>query len=71
MEASCELGEKELDPAGYDLAGLLTGSEGTMALVTKLDLRLMRMPEAVKTMLAVYQSAEDAGNTVGELTARG
>jgi glycolate oxidase len=64
------LGQKELDLPGYDLTGLLTGSEGTMALVTEIGLRLMRQPEAVKTMLAVYGSAEDAGSTVGELTAR-
>ena len=65
------LGHKETDLVGYDLVGLLTGSEGTMALVTEVGLRLIRVPEAVKTMLAVYQTAEDAGSTVGELTARG
>jgi glycolate oxidase len=66
-----EAGGKELDVPGYDLAGLLTGSEGTMALVTKIGVRLMRMPEAVKTMLAIYNSTDEAGNTVGALTARG
>jgi glycolate oxidase len=65
------VGDKGADAIGYDLVGLLTGSEGTMVLVTEVGLRLIRAPEAVKTMLAVYQSAEDAGNTVGELTARG
>lgn len=66
-----ETGGKELDPAGYDIAGLLTGSEGTMALVTKIVVRLLRQPESVKTLLAVYNSAEQAGGTVGELTCRG
>jgi glycolate oxidase len=66
-----EVGGKEPDVPGYDLVGLLTGSEGTMALVTKIGVRLMRMPEAVKTMLAIYNSTEEAGNTVGALTARG
>src|SRR5437667_633892 len=63
-------GGKEVDLAGYDLTGLLTGSEGTMALVTKVIVRLMRKPEAVKTLLAIYDSTEDAGETVGEITAR-
>jgi glycolate oxidase len=58
------------DAPGYDLTGLLVGSEGTMALVTKITVRLMRKPEAVKTILAVYDSTDDAGNTVAEITAR-
>src|SRR5438552_3318448 len=63
-----ETGGKELDVPGYDLTGLLTGSEGTMALVTKVVVRLLRQPEAIKTMLAIYNSTDEAGNTVGELT---
>jgi len=58
------------DLPGYDLTGLLTGSEGTMALVTKVGVRLMRKPELVKTCLAIYESNEDAGRTVAEITAR-
>ncbi len=51
-----ETGGKEADLPGYDLTGLLTGSEGTMALVTKVIVRLMRKPELVKTILAIYDS---------------
>jgi glycolate oxidase len=65
-----ETGGKELDQAGYDLTGLLTGSEGTMALVTKITVRLMRKPEMVKTVLAIYDAADDCGHTVAEITAR-
>ena len=65
-----ETGGKETDLPGYDLTGLLTGSEGTMALVTKVIVRLMRKPEMVKTILAIYESSEDAGRTVAEITAR-
>ena len=63
-------GGKELDRPGYDLVGLLTGSEGTMALVTEVIVRLMRAPEAVKTLLAIYERPEDGAATVGDLTAR-
>ena len=63
-------GGKEGDVPGYDLTGLLTGSEGTMALVTKVIVRLIRAPVMVKTALAIYDSAEDAGATVAEITAR-
>jgi glycolate oxidase len=66
-----ETGGKEPDLPGYDLAGLLTGSEGVMALVTKVIVRLVRKAEAVKTALAVYDSNEDAGRTVTGITARG
>src|SRR5690242_122832 len=63
-----ETGGKEPDLPGYDLTGLLTGSEGTMALVTKIVVRLMRRPEMVKTLLAIYDSNADAGRTVAEIT---
>ena len=63
-------GGKEADQPGYDLTGLLTGSEGTMALVTKVIVRLMRSPEIVKTLLAVYDEPEDAASTVAFITAR-
>jgi glycolate oxidase len=58
------------DRGGYDLTGLLVGSEGTMALVTKITVRLMRKPEMVKTCLAIYDRPEDAGDTVSRITAR-
>ena len=63
-------GGKEAGMPGYDLTGLLTGSEGTMALVTKVIVRLMPKPEMVKTILAIYGDVEDCGNTVAEITAR-
>src|ERR1700686_420002 len=52
-----ETGGPEADLPGYDLTGLFTGSEGTMALVTKATVRLMRKVEAVKTILAIYDSS--------------
>jgi glycolate oxidase len=65
-----ECGGKEADPAGYDLRGLLTGSEGTMALITRVVVRLMRQPELVKTLLAIYDSPDDCADSVAEITAR-
>jgi glycolate oxidase len=64
------LGGKHTDSPGYDLIGLFTGSEGTMAFVTKVTVRLMRAPEMVKTLLAIYDRAIDCGRTVAEITAR-
>jgi glycolate oxidase len=63
-------GGKEPDCPGFDLTGLLTGSEGTMVLVTKVTVRLMRQPEKIKTILAIYNSASDAADTVADVTAR-
>jgi glycolate oxidase len=63
--------EIDSSTAGYDLAGLLTGSEGTLALVTKVVVRLMREPEAVRTMLAIYDDVDQAADTVAALTAKG
>jgi glycolate oxidase len=66
-----QFGAMDLDVPGYDIVGLLTGSEGTMALVTKIGVRLMPKQEAVQTMLAVYKTVRQAGNTVAALTAKG
>jgi len=62
-------GGKASDLPGLDLLGLLTGSEGTLVLVTKIIVRLMRAPEKVKTLLAVYNSPSDCADTVAEITA--
>ncbi len=58
------------DAPGYDLTGLFTGSEGTMALITEVTVRLMRMPEAVKTILVIFDSATSCGRAVSGITAR-
>ncbi len=65
------VGGKALDHPGYDLTGLLVGSEGTLGIATKLVLRIVPKPEAVKTMLAIYHSLEDAGRTVSAIIAEG
>ena len=64
-------GGKAWDRPGYDLTGLIVGSEGTLGIVTEITVRLMRKPEAVKTLLAVYDRVLDATRTVAAITARG
>jgi len=65
------LGGSALDAPGYDLTGLFVGSEGTFGLVTEITVRLTRNPEAVKTLLAIFDSVDDATETVADITARG
>lgn len=66
-----ELGSPALDSTGYDLTGLFVGSEGTLALVTEVTVKLTRSPEAVKTLLAVFDAVGDATETVADITRRG
>ncbi|NIR17296.1 MAG: FAD-binding oxidoreductase, partial [Desulfobacterales bacterium] len=54
-----------------DLTGLLVGSEGTLGLVTKMILKIIRAPEKIKTMLAIFDAIEDASNTVSAIIAEG
>ncbi len=65
------LGGKTVETPGYDLAGLFVGSEGTFALITEVTVKLMRLPEEVRTLLAVFDAVDDATDSVAELTARG
>ena len=64
-------GGKSQDNPGYDLTGLLIGSEGTLALATKMILKLIKAPEAYKTMTAIFETIEDAANTVSEIISEG
>jgi len=65
------VGSKHGDAAGYDLCGLFVGSEGTLALVTEITVKLARKPEAVETLLAIFETIEDASQAVVEITASG
>jgi glycolate oxidase len=65
------VGSKHGDAAGYDLTGLFVGSEGTLALVTEITVKLACKPEAVKTLLAIFEMIEDASQAVVEITASG
>jgi glycolate oxidase len=64
------IGGKLADSLGYDLCGLLVGSEGTLSLVTEITAKLSKKPEAVRTLLAVFETVDDATETVTDMTAR-
>jgi len=59
------------DPPGYDLSGLVVGSEGTFGVVTKVIVNLTRDPEAGRTLLAVFGTVEEATETVSGIIAAG
>ena len=59
------------DRPGYDLTGLFVGSEGTFGIVTRATLRLVRTPEAYRTLLAVFESVEAASEAVSGIIATG
>ena len=65
-----QLGGSALDTPGYDLVGLLVGSEGTLGIVTRIWVRLVPVAETVKTILAVFANMEDASSAVAGLIAR-
>jgi glycolate oxidase len=59
------------DDPGYDLAGVLVGSEGTLGIVTSIDLRLMRLPEAVRVCVATFGDVESASEAVSQVIGAG
>jgi glycolate oxidase len=64
------LGGKVQQP-GYDLTGAFVGSEGTLGIVTQVIVRLLHLPEAVKTVLVAFQTIEAASEAVSQIIARG
>jgi glycolate oxidase len=66
-----EVGGDTCDTPGYDLTGLIIGSEGTLCIVTKIIVRIVPLPEAVKTMVAVFDTMDDASNAVSNIIASG
>jgi len=65
------IGGKALDTPGYDLVGTVVGSEGTLGVVTKITLRIVRKPETVSTLLAAFDTIEQAGAAVSQIIASG
>jgi glycolate oxidase len=59
------------DAPGYDLTGVIVGNEGTFGIVTKTWVRITRNPEAYRTLLGVFDSVDDATNTISDIIGAG
>ncbi|WP_156291077.1 FAD-linked oxidase C-terminal domain-containing protein [Oceanobacillus salinisoli] len=67
-----EIGDDGIpDHPGYDLLGLLTGSEGTLGIVTKITVKVLKNPEDKKTVLAYYDDINDASQSVSDIISTG
>jgi glycolate oxidase len=66
-----QIGGKELDHPGYDMLGAFVGSEGTLGIATKIWLRVVPKPEAVRTLVAFFGSTSKAGEVVSEIVSGG
>jgi glycolate oxidase len=69
--AVVRLGGKHLDPGGYDLLGLMNGSEGLLAVVTEVTVRILRRPATARAVLLGFPSNETAGDCVAAVIAAG
>jgi glycolate oxidase len=65
------LGGPELDRPGLDLVGAFVGSEGTLGIATRITLRVVPVPETVRTLVAYFDTMEQAGRTVSDIVASG
>ena len=65
------IGGKHLDSEGYDLLGLLTGSEGLLGVVTEVTVRILKKPETARALLLGFETAEQAGDSVAAIIAAG
>jgi glycolate oxidase len=66
-----DLGGPVADRPGYDLTGVVVGSEGLLGIVTEVVLRILRKPEATRTFFATFPSTTEAGNAVSMIIASG
>jgi glycolate oxidase len=66
-----ELGGKEMDAPGYDLIGAFVGSEGTLGIATRITLRIVPLPQTVRTLIAYFEGVGPAGQTVSDIVADG
>ena len=66
-----QIGGKHMDSEGYDLMGILTGSEGLLGVITKVTVRILRKPETARALLIGFPSSENAGQCVADVISSG
>ena len=65
------LGGKHLDASGYDLMGIVTGSEGLLGVITEVTVRILRSPSTARAILIGFPSSQSAGSCVAEIIGAG
>ena len=66
-----KIGGKHLDSPGFDLLGLMTGSEGLLGVITQVTVRILKKPETARAVLVGFSSSEDAGACVADVIGAG
>ena len=65
------IGGKAAEAAGYDLMGIITGSEGLLGVITEVTVRILRKPETARALMVGFGTVEDAGRCVAEIIGAG
>jgi glycolate oxidase len=65
------LGGKNLDSEGYDLLGIITGSEGLLGVITEITVKILKKPQSVRAVLIGFNTNDDAGNCVADIISAG
>jgi glycolate oxidase len=63
-----QFGGKAAESSGYDMTGFFVGTEGTVGITTAVTVKLLRKPEAIATLLGIFESVDDAAQTVSAIT---
>ena len=67
----CKIGGKTYDSEGYDLLGLITGSEGLLCVITEVTVKILKKPQEIKAALIGFPTIEDGGNCVSDIISSG
>ena len=70
-QLACSIGGKTLDQEGYDLLGLICGSEGLLGVITEVTVKILKNPQTVKAALIGFPTIEDGGNCVTDIISNG